>query len=79
MVARLIGYDGKSSCKHILQMIMTCFILCILKSDIVADTELGGEGVKESIEKIRVMLLSWELYRPVKEILSAGKKVLSSG
>ena len=44
-------------------MNMTLFILCILKSDIVAEPELGGEGVKESIEKIRVMLLSWELYK----------------
>ena len=54
-----------------------------LKIDVVADPKLGGQGVKESVEKIRAKLhgkgTSQKLYRPVKETLSAGKKVLSSG
>ena len=52
-------------------------------ADVLADTKLGGRGMKKGIEDVKTKLLAAELEEtitgPMKETVSAGKSLVKAG
>ena len=52
-------------------------------TDVLADTKLGGKGIKKSIADVKAKLVAAELKEsvtgPMKETVSAGKSLVKAG